>query len=50
MPDLPATDCNTVSAAFAAAALAIASASIAVSAFAVAYIVKTLNEWRTWRK
>ena len=49
MPDLP-TDCNTVSAALAAAALAVAAASIAVSAFAIAYITKVLHEWRTWRK
>ena len=50
MPDIPATDCNTVTAALTAAALAVAAAAIAVSAFAIAYITKTIHEWRTWQK
>jgi len=49
MLDLP-TDCHAITAALNAAALAIAAASVAVSAFAIAYITKVLNDWRTWRK
>jgi len=50
MLDLPTTDCNMASAAITAAAIAVATTSVAVCAFILAYITKTIHEWRTWRK
>lgn len=49
MPDLP-TDCHTLETALSTAAIAITATSVAVCAFALAWITKVLNEWRTWRK
>jgi hypothetical protein len=50
VPDLPTTDCNTISAALTAAALAIAATSLALCALILAWVMKQVHEWRTWRK